>query len=827
MALTRTALPGPWRLDLVEAAADADAQVASRLPVPATVPGSVHTDLLAAGLIADPYLDRNELDTPWIGHSSWAYETELTVPQDGQVRHDLAFDGLDTLATIELDGVEVARTANMFRRYRVPLTAEPGTSVNLRVTFASAWDPLETSPEAERTAYEAPRSFIRKMASNFGWDWGPVLVTAGIWRPVRIEGWTAARLASVRCDVTADLGDAPVGRVRIAVGLEREGDERALSLRARVHGTEVTVEVAAADAAADVALDVPLEAADLWWPRGYGAQPLHELTLELVDAETGEVLEEDRRQIGFRHAELDTTPDAEGTPFVIRVNGVAIPSRGFNWIPDDCFPHRVTRADVDERLRHAVEAHANIIRVWGGGLYESDELYAACDELGLLTWQDFAFACAPYPETPELVAEVDAEARDNVERLMSHPSLVVWNGNNENWLGHDDWGWVERLDGRPWGEGYYLDLLPRVVAEVAPSASYWPGSPYSGSPERHSNEPAHGTVHLWEPWLLDGYATYRDYRARYVSEFGWQGPPAWRTLTDAVHDDPLTPTSPGMAHHQKADDGHLKLTRGLAAAFDEPDDMTDWHWAMQLNQARAIQLGVEHFRSLRPLNTGVILWQLNDCWPVTSWAVVDSANRRRPAWYGIKAAFEPRLATVQPRDGGQALVLVSDEPADWSGTVQVRRVGLDGTELARWASEFTVPAGGAVTFPLPDHVVAEGDAGAQLLVVDTDGAPRACWYGAADRDLAYPAADLDVSLAPGERDGDTVVTVAAGAFVRDLTVHPDRLGADVTVDTALVTLLPGESATFVLTGELDGGSEGALAALRGPALRHAGDLVVR
>lgn len=819
MSLSKIPLTGPWTLDRVSSSAPAPEAVTSALPIPATVPGSVHTDLLAAGLIDDPYLDRNELDVEWIGHNDWAYSTRLTIPADGHSRHDLAFDGLDTLAHICVDGAEVATTANMHRRYRVPLDGAAGEERDLRITFDTPWGPFENADPAELVPFDGARSHIRKMASNFGWDWGPSLVTSGIWREVRIEGWSVARFASVRPDVTLGRSEAgaPLGHVQAAIRVERDLGS-ALEVRVAVAGAETIAHIAPGDDSVVVELDVPIAEDAIWWPRGYGEQPLHELTIELLSE--GVDLDRFERRIGFRSAELDTSDDEAGSAFLFRINGVEVPIRGFNWIPDDCFPHRVTPAEIADRLDAAVEANANLIRVWGGGLFESDEFYDACDERGLLTWQDFGFACAPYPETADLAAEVEAEAIDNVERLMSHPSLVLWNGNNENWLGHDDWGWDERLAGRAWGAGYYLEVLPRVVAEVAPSANYWPGSPYSGSPDLHSNLVEHGTVHLWEPWLVDGYDSFLTYRPRFVAEFGWQGPPAWRTMTDSIHDDPLTPTSPGMLHHQKAEDGYGKLVRGLGPYFDEPVGIVDWHWAMQLNQARAIAFAVEHFRSLRPLNMGVVLWQLNDCWPVASWSVIDSENRRRPAWFATRSAFDTHLATVQPSGDGLSLMLVNDDAEAWSGTALVRRVGFDGAELAAWETEFSVPAGGGAHLPLPSDVATPGSAAAELLVIEATGASRRTRFFAPDKQLAYPDPELRISATA---EGDvTEVTVTATALARDVTVHADRLGAGVVVDQALVTLLPGESTVFRLTGQIEGDLDELLT---GPVVRHAADLV--
>jgi beta-mannosidase len=438
----------------------------------------------------------------------------------------------------------------------------------------------------------------------------------------------------------------------------------------------------------------------------------------------------------------------------------------------------------------------------------------------VLVWQDFLFACAAYPEDEALAAEVDAEARDNVARLMPHPSLVLWNGNNENIWGYADWDWRQEIGDRTWGLGYYLDLLPRAVAETDPTRPYWPGSPYSGSMERHPNDPDHGPMHVWDVWNTADYTVYRDYRPRFVAEFGWQAPPAWSTMTATLHDDPLTPTSPGMLHHQKAADGNGKLERGLAPHFPVPTDLTDWHFATQLNQARAIGLGIRHYRSLRPRCSGTVVWQLNDCWPVTSWAAVDGAGRKKPMWYALRAAHAERLLTIEPRAAGLALVAVNDTTQGWRGPVTVRRLSFDGAVLAEHRTRFAADRVGAVAVPLPAELATPGDAAAELLVADADSGERALWFFAEDRDLAYKPADLD---ARADRDGDDVLLdLTARTLVRDLCVFADRVDPAAEADDCLVTLLPGERRTLRVRG-VPAGREREL--LAGPVLRTANDLV--
>ncbi|MEU5828603.1 glycoside hydrolase family 2 protein [Micromonospora tulbaghiae] len=786
--------------------------------VPATVPGCVHTDLLAAGLIPDPYLDDNENRLTWIGRTGWVYETTFAWQPGDEDRIDLVCAGLDTVATVTLNGVEVGRTENQHRSYRFDVRAllRPDTNT-LAVRFASPYRYAEAHRDRlgdRPNAYPEPFHFIRKTACNFGWDWGPTLVTAGIWQDIGLHAWSTARLASVRPLVTVVDG---TGRVELRAEVERAGDEP-LTVRAAVAGVTAEVAVPAGERTAVVTLTVPDPA--LWWPIGYGDQPRYDLDVSLHGA-GGRELDAASRRIGFRSVRLDTTPDAHGTPFALHVNDVPVFVKGVNWIPDDAFLHRVTRERLAQRFAQAAGANVNLLRVWGGGRYESDDFYDLADEMGLLVQQDFLFACAAYPEEEPFRTEVEAEAREQVTRLAGHPSLVLWTGNNENIWGWHDWDWQEPLAGRTWGRGYYLELLPEIVGELDPTVPYWPGSPWSGSEDVHPNDPAHGTTHIWDVWNTDDYTRYRDYVPRFVAEFGYQAPPAYATLRRALSDEPLAHDSPGMAHHQKAADGDRKLRRGLDAHLPPPADFDDWHYLTQLNQARAIQLGVEHFRSYRPVCAGTVVWQLNDCWPVTSWSAIDGDGRRKPLWYALRGAYADRLLTVQPRDGGLALVAVNDTAQAWSGPATVTRLTVTGEPRAKTSVDLDVPAYSSVVVVLPAELARPDDGRAELLVADAgDVVERALWFFAEDRDVRWPAAEWDAAVEPA--DGGRRVRVTARTVLRDLTLFPDRLDPAAQVDRALVTLLPGESATFTVRapGPLD-----ADALTRRPVLRCVNDLL--
>jgi beta-mannosidase len=802
--------------------------VASAVPrgAPAPVPGCVHTDLLAARLIDDPYVADHENRLAWIGRAPWRYATTVSGADiagltAGAERVDLVCEGLDTVAEVAVNGRVAGRTQNMHRSYRFDVTSLLGEGdTEVSVAFSSAYDYTDQVREQvgpRPGAYDEPYQFIRKMACNFGWDWGPTLVTAGIWRPIALHAWSTARLARVRPEITVETAadGTSEGVVRIHAEVERtaSGQDRALALSVEVAGRRTRVELGVGDHQATAVVRVP--DARLWWPRTHGEQPLYEVQATVEDVESGE-LDSWRRRVGFRTVELDTRPDDQGTPFTIRINGRPVFIRGANWIPDDCFPTRVDTQRYARRVDQAVQAGMNLLRIWGGGRYESEEFYRICDERGVLVWQDFLFACAAYPEEEPLYSEVEAEAREAVVRLADHPSLVLWCGNNENIWGHADWGWQEELDGRTWGEGYYLDLLPRVVAELDPTRPYWPGSPYSG-PDRHPNDSAHGPMHIWDVWNERDYGAYREYRPRFVAEFGFQGPPAHATLRDAVGTVDLRPQSPALRHRQRAEDGMGKLARGLAPHFGEVRSSgdgahDDWHYLTQINQARAISLGIEHFRAQWPRCTGSVMWQLNDCWPVVSWSAVDGAERRKPLWYALRRVYRERLVTVQPEaaqpeEGGLSLVLVNDTDLAWHSTVRIARRDFSGALLAEATLVAVVPSRGNRRVALDRTLTTPADPARELITVDaTDpgqasGTQRAWWFFAEDVDMAYPEPNYEVKT---QTDGEDLrVTVVAGSLLRDLSLFPDRLHPAAEADECLVTLLPGESHTFTVSHGAD------------------------
>jgi beta-mannosidase len=797
-------------------------------PIPATVPGEVHVDLLTAGLIPDPFDGNNEGRLHWIGRTDWTYRARFDWHDNGRTRHDLVALGLDTVATVSLNGAVVASTANQHRGYRFDVTELLVDGSNeVTVAFEAPVDAAERlsaelGPRPHVNTH--PFNAIRKMAANYGWDWGPDVATAGIWKPVSIESWSGVRIASVR-PLAGVQGDD--GVLETHVLLEWDG-------RVSPSAAEVTVEVAATTATAvaepgqaSVVVTNQVPGVELWWPRGYGAQPLYDVRVQIAPDRRGSSRDSWEGRVGFRTVTLDTAPDEDGSPFAFAVNGAPIYVRGANWIPDDAFLTRMTPQRYRRAVGDAVAANVNLLRVWGGGIYEDQAFYRACDELGVLVWQDFLLACAAYAEEQPLRGEVEAEAREAITRLSQHASLAVWNGGNENIWGYVDWHWRPALAGRTWGRGYYLDLLPALVAELDPRTPYSPGSPFSFDEFIHPNDPNNGTVHIWDVWNARDYDGYRDYRPRFVSEFGFQGPPAWSTLTSVVHDDVLDPYGPTMLVHQKADDGNGKLERGLGRHLPKWRTVDDWHWATQLNQARAIAFGIEHFRSLSPRNRGSIVWQLNDNWPVISWAAVDAHGIRKPLWFALRRVFADRLLTIQPREGRPTLVAHNESDEPWQATLRVRQAGtgLGDETLAESHLAIDVAGRGSAEIAIPDAVLEVRDQTREYLSAVAEGSEgqtvQAFWYFVEDTELALSRPDRCLTVATERTADGYAVTASASALVKDLTLLVDRVHADARVDSGMVTLEAGGTHTFMVTaGAVDPASFGDKL-----VMRSANDLV--
>jgi beta-mannosidase len=769
-----------------------DAKVNPRLigaSFTAVVPGDIHTDLQRQGLIENPHLGLNEFKTQWIGRCEWEYSTNFDV-KDLATFNQLVFGGLDTVSEVYLNGKHILSARDMHLKYQVDVNGllQIGTNV-LRVVF----QPQEDWAEAQEkivgkypNAYSDPTNQIRKMACNYGWDWGPTLVTVGIWRPIQLVQWDKSRLDGLIVNPTVEQG-VPT----ILISGELLGTSEGSVVIKHQGGT--VQEIVASGATFDGKVSLP--GLDLWWPLGYGDQPLYDFEIELIDSE-GALLETITKRLGFRKVELISEADRHGQSFEIKINGSRIWVLGANWIPDHTSLNEVTPERYRKRIQDAKDANMNLLRIWGGGIFETEDFYKVCDEIGILVWQDFPFACAAYSEDDFNRALVEQEALQAVTRLSSHCSLVLWNGSNENIWGFFDWDWQEPLAGRSWGLGYYQEIIPTVIAKLDPTRPYQPSSPWSGTMEIHPNDPNHGTAHLWEPWNRKDYPTYLDEVPRFVTEYGYQSPAAYSTLRKAIGESELWEDSEGMKAHQKAFIGKEKLHRGLDFRFPGLTKNFDaWHYLTQLEQARALNIGIRHLRSHHDVSAGSVIWQLNDCWPVISWAMIDFEGIRKPAWHVVRKAYAPRIVSFSKQESKTQMVLVNDTNQSWKTTARITRAKITGVSEVIQESKVEVPKFSHLLIPVALNTE-ELDVATEFLVADA-GNDRSLMFLGEDSELAYEGAQFELSIS--ETGHGVKVIITARTLVRELCLFVDRVDDQAEISDQAITLLSGESATVFIS----------------------------
>ena len=674
--------------------------------IAAAAPGDTYLALHAAGRLPHPFAEQNEAACAWVKDREWWWRTTFdAVPVDADERLNLNFEGLDTYATVWLNGVLLGDTDNMFLAARFDIGARlrdsgpndllirftpPATKVAAKSmeTWDIIADPIKTSK----------RNFIRKAQFGWGWDWGPTLPTVGIWRPVQLERLKVAHIDEVRFTTVA-IGAAAVARVDVQV--EIIAATRPLRLAIDLvapDGQVVASQIRVVDAA-DTSVTLAIADPQLWWTPELGGQPLYRLEVTLLHGE--QEVSRSTRRVGLRTIALDTSPDAAepGTNFFRFVlNGVPIFARGANWIPASSFVGALERPDYEVLLRAAAQANMNMLRVWGGGIYEHDAFYDLCDELGLLVWQDFMFACAPYPEhEADFVDSVRAEVAHQIGRLRNHASLALWCGNNEGQAVHQ---FMDRMRGQatPFpGDLYFDRIIPDLLTRLDPATPYWPGSPYGGP--AHNSMRA-GDVHNWTVWhglppVPDdspvggfdhspeavAYTRYAEDTARFVSEFGIQAAPSMKTLAHWLAPDQMRLGSDGFLnrikdHPQDKVDAMLIPVTGLPKSLEQYVDFT------QLVQAEGLKFGIEHYRRRKPHCSGTLMWQFNDCWPGVSWSLVDHDGVRKPSWYAVARAYAPVMASFKEiEDGAIELWVVNDSLQDVAITAIVAMACRDGDTL--------------------------------------------------------------------------------------------------------------------------------------------------
>lgn len=781
--------------------------------MPARVPGCVHQDLRPAGEIPDPFHGTNELNLQWIEHRDWEYRATFTVTKALQTEQiiELVADGLDTLATVVLNGRTLGKTENMFTPYRWNVARRLKLGDNeICIRFKATPDYLARNHN-ERVFKEfndpvGNCTRIRKEQCQFGWDWGPRFVTAGIWQGIRLEAWTGNRLDSVVIKqrhprsgrVFLDLEPEfarPDADATCAWNLSLAGEEVA-----RGNGTTIRV-------------DQPR----LWWPAGQGEQPLYTLKVAVTGGD-GQSIGTWKKRIGLRTIALDQSKDKWGRAFQFVVNGRAIFAKGANWIPAHSFVAGLKRADYARDLQSAVEANMNMMRVWGGGIYENEAFYDLCDELGLMVWQDFCFACTQYPGGDAFVDLVRPEAAAQVRRIRHRASLALWCGNNEIWMingssmkEHPDDGQVREY------EHLFHEVLPEIVAAHDPATAYWPSSPWrpGGKVDAAAGEVA-GDTHFWDVWhARQPVSDYEKWSFRFVSEFGMQSyssPATNRTFCSAEEGNVFGPV---MENHQKNAAGNQIILEYVSRLYRYPKNQDDLIYLSQLNQAHCMQVGVEHYRRLSPRCMGALYWQINDTWPVASWSSIEFTGRWKALHYVAKRFFAAQLISGRVlgeetttignyrKSTVDALEVwtVNDAPETLKATARWTVMHVDGRKLDRGSKPVVLASGVGVkqhilklTKILAQHSRDEVYVRLQLSVGRREVSSQSVWLTAL-RFVELPKAKAQLVIKMRDnRTADLTITSTAyqHRFALELPHAGDRL------DDNYIDLYPNEPRSLTL-----------------------------
>ena len=658
-------LNGQWKMKEAGAAEWLDA----------AVPGSVMNDLLVNGKIEDPFYRDNEKYSLDIARRDYVYTREFTVDED-LLENDkivLLCEGIDTLAEIMINGRLAEQTDNMHRIYEV--NAKPFLKAGeneLTVKFSSPLNYIQDLQQERPLAGvgDAVEGYphIRKAHYMFGWDWGPKIPDMGIWRNISIQAWNTAKLDDV---YMTQIHSDDVVQLDVRVQLDKWNQKSDVQLAVKLispEGVAQVKEVTAAEVQETVSFNV--DNPELWWPNGYGEQPLYKVEVSLLD-ENNTNLDAKEYKIGLRTIEVKHEPDEWGKSFEFYINGLSIFAMGANYIPEDNIIARNSYEKTERLLKDSVEANFNMVRVWGGGYYPEDYFFELCDELGLIVWQDFMFGCSVYELTDQFLDTVKKEVVDNIKRIRHHASLGIWCGNNEVEEGWEHWGWPQDPMRRTDYIKLFEFIFPEIVKEHDPATFYWSSSPSSGGGFDKPRDPDRGDMHYWEVWHgLKPFTEYRKYFFRFCSEFGFQSFPSLKTVESFTIPEDRNIFSHVMESHQKNSGANGKILFYLSENFLYPKDFDSLLYASQLLQAEAIKYGVEHWRRNRGRCMGSLYWQLNDCWPVASWSSVDNVGRWKALHYFAKKFYAPILLSIQEEGKSASIHLTNDTLEDVEGRIE-------------------------------------------------------------------------------------------------------------------------------------------------------------
>jgi beta-mannosidase len=660
----------------------------------ATIPGTVHTDLYLNQLIPDPFFGANEKQLQWIENENWEYESTFSLSEKeiSNENIELEFDGLDTYATVYINGKMVLEADNMFRKWVVSAKNHLKKGKNhLKIVLQSAVQ--KGKVEASKLPYTLPekeRVFVRKAQYQFGWDWGPRFVTAGIWKKVQLKFWNSATIENIKFS-QLELND----KKAILEFTTEIYVSKAKTIQLKINEKSETFNLK--KGTNKVKMPYEISNPKLWWCNGLGFPHQYEFHFSLK--QNREILDKKELKIGLRTIELVQDKDEFGTSFYFKLNGKPVFMKGANYIPQDSFIPKQMPSSYHETIQNARKANMNMLRVWGGGVYADDEFYNACDANGILVWQDFMFACAMYPGDEKFIENVKQEVIDNVNRLQNHPSIALWCGNNENDEGWHNWGWQKQFNyskadsTQIWNDynKVFQELIPQTLDSILSKEKniYWPSSPSIGWGRKESL--TQGDSHYWGVWWgKEPFEMYKKKVGRFMSEYGFQGMPNIETLEKVIAKEDFNFTSEAFKNHQKHPTGFETITEYMTRDFPVATSMEKYNYVSQLLQAHGMKIAIEAHRLAKPYCMGSLYWQLNDCWPVTSWSTLDYYGNWKAAHYQVKESFSPILLAVTENSDGYSIIGSNDNLEVKEGLVTAKLLDFSGNELWTASKECTL-----------------------------------------------------------------------------------------------------------------------------------------
>ena len=677
----------------------------------ASVPGTIHTDLMANGIIEDPYYRLNERKIQWVDKKDWIYQTtfNLNNQEFNRQNHELNFKGLDTYANVYLNDSIILKSNNMHRTYIVNVKEYLLKGANvLRIVLESPikkglelYDtldyvlPVSANDQAETGEVPGGKRInvhTRKAAYHYGWDWGPRLVTSGKWRPITMRSWDDFRI----CDFIINTSlNGDVATIMAQIEIESSFDNINTLLELKLDDTIISSsKLRIQKGKQQYSIPIKIDKPELWWPNGLGKQHLYNIK---ADLKRKEIVSTVSKNFGIRNIALISDSALRQPNFYFEVNGTPTFAKGVNYIPQDVFLPRVSNSDYQRILQAAKDANMNMIRVWGGGVYEDDRFYELCDSLGLMVWQDFMFACAMYPGDDGFLENVKKEAIDNVKRLSQHPSIALWCGNNEVLAAWKRWGWEQtankeqspKVAQQIWHsyDTLFHKILPSIVRQYHKEVDYWASSPSAseGLPEEYS----HGDTHYWGVWWgKEPFQNFNTKISSFMSEYGFQSFPEYASFKKYAENQDKSIYSEVMKAHQRSSIGNSTIEEYLKRNYRIPIDFEAQLYMSQLLQAEGIQIGIEAHRRNKERCMGSLYWQLNDCWPGASWSSIDYYGKWKALHYKVKESFAPVIVSYEFVDDNLQISVVSDLTTSFQGALNITLSEFKGIEeILNWTQK--------------------------------------------------------------------------------------------------------------------------------------------